>query len=83
MKSKIFEDWGNGFDINSALKCYCSSLKRIFAVIIFTIYVQTSFGQIPIWSWARSGTGNGSVEGSTVATDASGNIYVSGFQPRD
>ncbi len=79
MKSKIFEDWGNGFDINSALKSYCSGLKRIFAVIIFTIYVQTGFGQIPMWSWALSGTGNGSVEGSTVATDASGNIYVSGY----
>ena len=79
MKSKIIKDWGNGFDINSALKYYYTSLKKILIIFLIAFSVHTSVGQIPIWNWARSGTGNGSVEGSTVATDVSGNIYVSGY----
>lgn len=79
MKSKILKDWGNGFDINSVLKYNYKSVKHIFLIVFIAFSVQTSVGQIPTWNWARSGTGNGSVEGSTVATDASGNIYVSGY----
>lgn len=57
--------------------------KHIYFAILFFIAIQNSFGQIPIWNWAKSATGNGSVEGSTVTTDLLGNIYVSGYYSSD
>lgn len=54
-------------------------LIYLFPIILIVFVLQNSFGQIPTWNWARSATGNGSVEGSTVTTDSSGNIYVSGY----
>ncbi len=83
MKSKIIKDWGNGFDINSVLKYCRTSLKEIFVIFLIVFSVQTSVGQVPTWNWARSGTGNGSVEGSAVTTDPSGNIYVTGYFTSD
>lgn len=79
MKSKNIKEWGNGFDINSVLKYYYSGFNGIVVFIFLVFSAKISFCQIPEWDWASSGTGNGTVEGSTVATDASGNIYVSGY----
>lgn len=53
--------------------------KHAFPLILIVFVLQNSFGQIPTWNWARSGTGNGYIEGSTVTTDSFGNIYVSGY----
>jgi hypothetical protein len=62
------------------MKTLITKGKRSGIVIILIVFVfQNSIGQIPVWNWARSGTGNGSVEGSTVTTDLFGNIYVSGY----
>jgi hypothetical protein len=58
--------------------------KKSGIVIVLIVFLfQISFGQVPAWNWARSGTGNGSVEGSTVTTDSFGNIYVSGYYSSD
>ncbi len=58
--------------------------KRSGIVIVMIVFsFQISFGQMPAWNWAKGGTGNGSVEGSTVTTDSFGNIYVSGYFTSD
>ena len=53
--------------------------KYLLSTLFILFAIQNSFGQIPTWNWARSGTGNGYIEGSTVTTDSFGNIYVSGY----
>lgn len=58
----------------------CNSATKILLIILFTGFAfQSSFSQAPAWNWARSGSGNGSVDGTTIATDTFGNIYVSGY----
>ena len=51
----------------------------IFWVTVTFFCAVPAFAQVNIWNWAKSGTGNGSVEGSAVTTDLLGNIYVSGY----
>jgi hypothetical protein len=60
-------------------------MKTGFLLFTFLLFftVQKSLGQTPNWNWARSASGNATDEGSTVATDASGNIYVSGYYSSD
>jgi hypothetical protein len=66
------------------MKTLITKSKKCGIVIVLMVFsFQYSFGQIPTWNWARSGTGNGSVEGSTVTTDSFGNIYVSGYFTSD
>jgi hypothetical protein len=66
------------------MKTLITKGKRRGIVIVLIVFLfQISFGQVPAWNWARSGTGNGSVEGSTVTTDSFGNIYVSGYYSSD
>ena len=72
MKSTFTKGKSRGVDFNSTVK-----VSLILFLLFFTI--QNSISQNPVWDWAQSGTGNGSVEGSTVTTDLSGNIYVSGY----
>lgn len=79
MKSKIINIWRILLDVNSFDKNHFTCFKKILTITLLAFSVQTLTGQIPVWNWAASGTGNGSVEGSTIATDLSGNIYVSGY----
>ncbi len=66
------------------MKTLITKVKGSGIVIVLMVFsIQISFGQIPTWNWAQSGTGNGSVEGSTVTTDSYGNIYVSGYYSSD
>lgn len=79
MKSKIINIWRILLDVNLFDKNHFTCFKKILTITLLAFSVQTLTGQTPVWDWAASGTGNGSVEGSTIATDASGNIYVSGY----
>lgn len=66
------------------MKTLITKGKRSGIVIVLIVFsFQISFGQVLTWNWARSGTGNGSVEGSTLTTDSFGNIYVSGYYSSD
>ncbi len=84
MKSTITKDTGSGVDLNTEpLEKTKSVTKYLLIIVLIVFSFQNSFGQIPAWNWARSGAGNGSVEGSAVTTDPSGNIYVSGYYSSD
>ena len=55
----------------------------IFGLALTFFCIVPTYAQVSSWNWARSGTGNGSVEGSTVTSDPFGNIYVSGYYSSD
>ena len=57
--------------------------KHLLHTVLIFAFLQNSFGQIPSWNWARSASGNGYDEASTVTTDISGNVYVSGYFSSD
>src|SRR5689334_9048239 len=51
-------------------------LPITLAVYLFT---ETAFAQSPNWSWAKSAAGSDWEQANSIATDASGNIYVAGW----
>ncbi len=54
-------------------------LKRAMCLIMI-ITSAISFAQSPSWTWARaSGNGNLLSEGQAVATDAAGNVFITGY----
>ncbi len=53
-------------------------MKFKLLILIF-ISCKIIISQNPTWQWAKSGGGTNSDNGSSVATDASGNVFVSGF----
>ncbi len=53
-------------------------LKRAFTIFLFAFFVHTANAQN--WVWAKSGSlPSGIGEGMSVATDASGNVFVTGY----
>lgn len=57
--------------------------KQILTAALIFISLQSVFGQLPLWNWARSATGNSTDEASTVTTDTFGNVYISGYYSSD
>ncbi|MEI6816019.1 MAG: T9SS type A sorting domain-containing protein [Bacteroidota bacterium] len=56
-------------------------MKTRILLIVMLAFVGLSnllIAQTPNWEWARSGIGSGLDEGYTVATDASGNVLITG-----
>jgi len=50
----------------------------IAAIILATFTVAQTLGQNQIWQWAKNATGNQNAYGRSTATDANGNVYVTG-----
>ena len=56
--------------------------KKIVAVILFLLLiVGSSFAQT--WQWARSAHGNNNEQGWSTASDAIGNVYLTGYFSSD
>jgi hypothetical protein len=49
------------------------------AILLFAVVNEQAFAQAPSWLWARSAGGMGDDRGRSVCTDASGNVYVTGY----
>lgn len=54
-------------------------MKKILLSLLFTLVIINSFSQAPSWVWAQSAGGNFSEEAASVAVDASGNSYITGY----
>lgn len=52
--------------------------NRLLIFLLFSLSSLYARAQFPGYSWARNSTGNLSEEGSSVACDLSGNVYVAG-----
>lgn len=57
-----------------------TSGKRILLFLFAIIFSVNGFAQVPNWLWARgaAAAGNYISEGTSVATDADGNVYITG-----
>ncbi len=53
-------------------------MKRLLLLLLFTLFIQFSKAQIPVWLWAESSTGFNYEYGCGVIADTSGNIFVGG-----
>jgi preprotein translocase subunit YajC len=49
------------------------------ATLALTVAEKQTFAQVPEWVWAESAGGTDYDGGSSVATDAAGNVYVTGY----
>lgn len=54
-------------------------LKNIIPSLLFIAVCSLGQAQAPEWQWARSAGGGYMDRGNDICTDASGNIYVTGF----
>ena len=53
-------------------------MKKIYILAISLLFILTAQAQAPDWVWAKSPLGSGSESASSVATDVSNNVYVTG-----
>jgi hypothetical protein len=55
-------------------------LRYSSITILFILFISVAFGQLPVYSWANAfgNASGGNDNGSSIATDASGNTYVLG-----
>src|SRR5258706_6815557 len=58
---------------------YNDMKKKTALVVLSFIFSGHTFAQNPNWLWAKAAAGSGNQEGLNVATDVSGNVFVSGF----
>ncbi len=53
-------------------------MKKLYTTMVIALISINSFAQTPNWAWAKSMGASGYEYGNSVATDATGNIYVTG-----
>jgi len=53
--------------------------KQLLLVAVITSYAVQTFSQSPNWLWAKSAVGAATDEGLSISTDASGNVYATGY----
>lgn len=60
-------------------------MKKHLLLLIVTVFASVTilYSQTPNWSWAKSGIGAEYDQSSAVATDASGNVFVTGYFASD
>lgn len=58
-------------------------LKYLLTAVLIFAATENLCAQLPNWKWARTALGNEYDQASTVATDANGNVYVSGYYTSD
>ncbi len=55
------------------------SISLLAVISFICLLSSTSYSQSPNWLWAKNAVGTGWDDGYSVAVDASGNAYVTGF----
>jgi hypothetical protein len=54
-------------------------IKITVLLSVFFLLNHNSFSQVPGWGWSTNPIGNSYDEASSVTTDATGNVYVTGY----
>ncbi len=54
-------------------------MKKFCTTIVIAIVSINTFAQASNWAWARQATGTDQEEAASIATDASGNVYATGY----
>jgi len=57
--------------------------KHLLITILFFAATENLYAQVPSWKWAKNAIATQYDQSSTVATDASGNVIVSGYFASD
>jgi len=53
-------------------------MKKLFSILC-SLLVMSSFSQTPSWGWARSAGSSDTDQAFSIATDAAGNVYITGW----